>query len=360
MNYKELFADFEGCAYLNCAYQGPLPLGTSEAIREAIRLKEQPYRIAEELLFSVPDDVRTELGGLLGASPRSFALTNGASDGILAVARGLDWRAGDQVLLAESDFPSNFYSWSHLKAQGVDSVIVPPDALLGRLGPRTRVLCVSWVSYNDGSRTDLRLLGEACRANGTLFVVDLSQGAGALEIRLDDLPIDVGVGCGYKWLLSPYGTGFAYFTPQALEQLRVVDVYWQAIEGAENFNRLPRDNWRLVEDARRFDSSETANFLNLYGMRASLRFLRRVTPSAITRHVHALFAHAIPRLPDGFRASGESTILCLEGRDPQATAQAHARASAANVSVSLRQDRLRVSPHVYNTVEDMDRLVACL
>jgi len=358
---KDLFADFEGRAYLNCAYQGPLPLETCDAIREAIQLKAQPYRIAEELLFSVPDDVRAELGGLLGAPPRNFAVTNGASDGIFAVVRGLEWRSGDQVLLAEGDFPSNFYSWSHLKAQGVETVIGPADRLLDRLGPRTRVLCVSWVSYNDGSRLDLRKLGEACRANGTLFVVDLSQGAGALEIHLEDLPVDVAVGCGYKWLLSPYGTGYAYFTPASLERLRVVDVYWEAIVGAENFNRLPRENWRLVDDARRFDSVETAAFLNLYGMRASLRFLRRVGPAAITRHVHELFAHLIPRLPAGFRASGgESTILCLEGRDPQATAQAHARAVAGKVMVSLRQDRIRVSPHLYNTVEDMDRLIHAL
>src|SRR5258706_274277 len=287
---KEQFADFEGRAYLNCAYQGPFPRETSKAIHEAIRLKEQPYRLADELLFSVPDEVRTELGGLLGAPPRNFAVTNGASDGIFAVVRGLEWRSGDQVLLAESDFPSNFYSWSHLKSQGVENVIVPPDALIDRLGPRTRALCVSWVSYNDGSRLDLRKLGDACRANGTLFVVDLSQGAGAQEIRLDDLPVDVAVGCGYKWLLSPYGTGYAYFTPAALENLRVVDVYGEAFVGAENFTRLPRDTWRFVDDARRFDSVEPAAFLNLYGMRASLRFLRGVGPAAIARHVHELFA----------------------------------------------------------------------
>jgi selenocysteine lyase/cysteine desulfurase len=333
----------------------------SEAIREAIQLKEQPYRIAESLLFSAPEDVRAELAGLLGAPAACFALTNGASDGIFAVVRGLEWHAGDQVLLAHQDFPSNFYSWSHLEAQGVQTVIVPPQDLLSRLGPLTRVLCVSWVSYNDGQILDLRPLGEACRANDTLFVVDISQGAGALEIRLEDLPIDVAVGCGYKWLLSPYGTGYACFTPAVLERLRVVDVYWEAIVGAENFNRLPRENWRLVDDARRFDSVETANFLNLYGMRASLRFLRQASPAAITRHVHGLFERLIPQLPAGFRASGgESTILCLEGRDPEATAQAFARAQAAGVVVSLRQDRIRVSPHLYNTVEDMDRLVRAL
>src|SRR5689334_13920237 len=139
---KDHFSGFEGRAYLNCAYQGPFPQETSDAIREAIVLKEQPQRITEEIYFSLPGEVRAELGGLLGAPAERFALTNGASNGIFAVARGLDWRAGDQVLLAEKDFPCNFYSWANLAGQGVETVVVPAANLLARLGPRTRVLCV--------------------------------------------------------------------------------------------------------------------------------------------------------------------------------------------------------------------------
>jgi selenocysteine lyase/cysteine desulfurase len=358
---NDQFSGFEGRAYLNCAYQGPFPRETSDAIREAIVLKEQPHRITEEIYFSLPNEVRAELGALIGASPNRLALTNGASNGIFAVASGLDWRAGDQVLLAEKDFPSNFYSWANLSRLGVETVVVPAGELLARLGPRTRVLCVSWITYNQGARLDLKALGDACRANGTLLVADLSQGAGALPIDLESLPVDVAVGCGYKWLLSPYGTGFTYFTPAALERVRVTDVYWESVEGAEDFNHLPREGWRMAGDARRFDSVETASFLNLYGMRASLRFLRRVGPATIERHVQGLFQHLLPRLPEGFRAAdSQSTILAVEGRDPEATRQAFERARAAGVIVSMRQDRIRVSPHLYNSTADMDRLIGAL
>lgn len=357
MTIKDQFADFEGRVYLNCAHQGPFPRVASEAAREAIVLKEQPYRITEEIYFSLPAEVRAELGGLLAAPAERFALTNGASDGIFAVARGLDWKSGDQVLLAEKDFPSNFYAWDNV----AETVVVPAADLISCLGPRTRVMCVSWITYNLGACLDLRQLGEACRANGTLLVADLSQGAGALPLRLDDLPLDVAVGCGYKWLLSPYGTGFAYFTPTALERLRVTDVYWESVAGAEDFNHLPQKGWQLPPDARRFDSVETASFLNLYPMRASLRFLRGVGPEAVQHHVQGLFQYLLPRLPEGFRTTPtESTIVAVEGRDPQATRRAYDRALAAGVIVSLRQDRIRVSPHVYNTVADMDRLVQAL
>ena len=160
-DYRADFADFGELAYLNCAYQGPFPKVTSEAVREAIALKERPDRIGEELYFSLPAEVRSELGGLLGAPAEWFALTNGASDGVFAVARGLDWQPGDQVLAVEGDFPSNFYTWSNLGNRGVELVSVAEDRLLDRLGPRTRVLSASWVNYNTGSRLDLVRLGQA-------------------------------------------------------------------------------------------------------------------------------------------------------------------------------------------------------
>jgi selenocysteine lyase/cysteine desulfurase len=334
---------------------------TSAAVREAIELKEHPYRIPEGMYFSLPGEVRAELGALLGASPECLALTNGASDGIFAVARGLDWQAGDRVLLAEGDFPSNFYTWSHLGQRGVELDVVPTERLLDHLGPRTRVLCASWITYNRGERLDLARLGQACRDNGTLFAADLSQGAGALELNLSALPVDVATGCGYKWLLSPYGTGYAYFTRECMERLRVTDVYWEAVEGAEDFNHLPRQGWRLAPGAHRFDSVETASFLNLYGMRASLRFLRKMGPAVVEHHAQGLLNHLRDRLPPGFHAaSPQATLLAVEGPGAEATRAAFTRARDAGVIVSLRQDRIRVSPHLYNTAADVERLAEAL
>jgi cysteine desulfurase/selenocysteine lyase len=217
------------------------------------------------------------------------------------------------------------------------------------------------VNYNSGSRLDLERVGRACRENGTLLVADLSQGAGALDFRLGELPVDVAVCCGYKWLLSPYGTGFAYFRPEWIERLRVTDVYWGSVAGAEDFNRLPRQDWRLAAGARRFDSVETASFLNLLPMRASLRFLRRVKPAVIESHVGALLDHLLKILPAGFRATKHhSTIMGVEGKDPASTQAAFRRALEAGVKVSLREDRIRVSPHLYNSTGDVERLAAAL
>ena len=143
------------------------------------------------------------------------------------------------------------------------------------------------------------------------------------------------------------------------------------MEGAEDFNRLPRHGWRLAQGARRFDSVETASYLNLFAMRASLRFLRRAGPAAVERRAMALLDHLLEHLPKGFRAAGSldprhrSTVLALEAhragkKDPATTRAAFQRALAAGVTVSLREDRIRVSPNLYNLSTDMERLAQAL
>lgn len=373
MDYRSEFFDFGDVAFLNCANQGPFPRETAAAVEQAMALKTRPDRVRDDIYFRLPNETRQELAALVGGAADDYAITNGASDGAFSVARGLDWKAGDEVLAVEGDFPANFFPWANLADRGVVLRALSAEAepvrsaqLARALGPRTRVVAASMVNYNTGTRLDLASLGEACRKNGTLLVVDITQAAGALPLRLDELPVDVAICAAYKWLLSPYGTGFAYFRPEVLRSLRVTDVYWQAVEGAEDFNRLPRAGWKLAAGARRFDSIETASFLNMSAMLASLRFLRRVGVETIERHARQLLDRLLERLPPGYRVESSlkpaerSTLLALAASDPAATRRAYQALLAARVVVSLRQDRIRISPHLYNTESDMDRCLDVL
>jgi len=368
MTYRSEFFDFEDVVFLNCANQGPFPRVTVAAIQEALWIKTRPDRLRDDIYFRLPNEIRAELAFLLGGAPSDYAVTNGASDGLFAVARGLTWQRGDEVLVAEGDFPSNFFAWSNLAPAGVSLRVLSGEGgpvtaaqFIASLGSRTRVVSVSLVSYTTGYRIDLERLGKACRENGTLLVTDVSQAAGALELDLGRLPVDVAVCAAYKWLLSPYGTGFAWFHPDVLPRLQVTDVYWQAVEGAEDFNRLPRSNWKLAPGARRFDSTETASFLNGAAMLASLRFLRRVGMAYIERYVKNLLDRLLEQLPPNFRSAtslepGErSTVLAIAGRAPEVTRRGYQALLAAQVVVSLREDRIRISPHIYNTEEQMSR-----
>ena len=372
-DHRTLFSDFQDVAYLNCASHGPFPRETAEAVARAIGLKTRPDRIRDDIYFTLPNQVREELARLLGGAPENYAITNGASDGVFAVVRGLAWERGDEVLAAEGDFPSQFHPWANLADQGVNLRVLAAEGqpvraaqFLNGLGRHTRVATVSLVNYNTGYRIDAERIGEACRENGTLFVLDVTQAAGALPLRLDEMPVDVAVCAGYKWLLSPYGTGFAWFHPDVVGKLRVTDVYWQAVEGAEDFNRLPRAGWKLAPGARRFDSTETASYLNLFAMRASLRLLNRLGTEAVHRHATDLLDRLIEQLPPGYRVdtslepAERSTLLAVAGPDPAATRRAYDELRAARVIVSLREDRLRIAPHLYNNEEDIRRCLDAL
>jgi selenocysteine lyase/cysteine desulfurase len=181
---------------------------------------------------------------------------------------------------------------------------------------------------------------------------------------LHALPVDVLACAAYKWLLGPYGTGFAYVRRGLVGELDLPVINWYSVEGAEDFDSLPDEQFTLIQDARVFDSGETGNFINLHGLEASLEFVEKVTIRTVNKHCRRL----LDRLADGLRAKGytlsagaspghESTILGFRAATPEATAALHREFRANHLAVSLRQGMIRVSPHLYNDEADIDRLL---
>src|SRR5512138_2264252 len=246
--WADRFAPFEGVAYLDAAAQGPLPLAASRAGRDALALKEQPWKISEQTYVSTVAEARGLLARLLGAREESVALVTGAGQVVNAVARGLDLGEGDEVLLAAHEFPSNDLPWRWLARRGVQIRIVEPDdasgaVSAGRLAaevrPRTRVVAFAHVSYLHGGRIDPGPVVEAARKVGALTVVDGSQAAGALPFDFGASGVDVYAASAYKFLLGPYGCGIGLFSSQVLDRLAVGDIGWWSVVGADDFNRLP-------------------------------------------------------------------------------------------------------------------------
>jgi selenocysteine lyase/cysteine desulfurase len=370
-DYRQEFADFSPTIYLDCAYQGPFPTSTVARIQQAIELKFRPYRLEPAEYFALPNRVRSRIATLLGADPAEIALTNSATQGIGVVASGMKFAPGDEVVIAEGNFPGNLFTWLHLRRLGVRVHVVRPagDCLRPEdvapvLSRRVRVLALDWVSYITGARIDLAALGELAHRCGAIFVVDGTQGVGALDLQVRELPIDVLVVAAYKWLLGPYGTGFAFLTPNVRDRLEVPVVNWMSVKGSENFDALPMEAFTLARDAKVFDVPETSNFLNLYGLEGSLEFLERVGVKTVTAHCR----HLLDLLAEGLSTRGfhltaaalpesHSTILAFQADSLDQTEKLHARLKAQDVAVSLRQGRLRVSPHLYNVEGDIDRLL---
>jgi selenocysteine lyase/cysteine desulfurase len=364
------FADFGLWTFLDCAAQGPLPNVAAEAARAAVRQKQLPFLIEDEDYFALPEAVRVLAARLMGCDAEDVAVTHSCTAGLALVAEGLDWRAGDEVLIPETEFPANVYPWLHLRDRGVQVRFVPPgDDLAAALRPRTRVVACGHVHYVTGARRALAPLAAACHAAGALLVVDATQSIGAvpLDVRADGP--DLVAAAAYKWMLGPYGTGVAYVAPALRERLRVRGAGWMNFAGAHAFNELGRYDLTWRPGARRFDAYEPACFLNLYALRASLEYVLALPggPAAVLAHARALFARLAGGLdPARYRMDGAldaergSTLVAVEPLDPARVPPLAAALRTAKVRVSVRANRLRVSPHLYNDDRDVDRLLDVL
>jgi selenocysteine lyase/cysteine desulfurase len=366
------FSDFGGRAYLDCAAQGPFPKDTVAAALAALRLKEHPEELPETLYEELPARAREAVARLIGCSPQSIALGTGASHGLNLAARGLPLERGDEVLLPHGEFPANVYPWLHLDAGGVRVRFVRPATgpsveaaeMVRAIGPKTRLLSVSLVGYATGDRADLAVLGDACRERGLFLVVDGAQAVGAMDFRVADYPIDILAVSGYKWLLGPYGTGFTYVSPRVIERLRVPDVNWIGIEGSNRFNLLQDYRLQFREGARRFDVPETAAFIHLSAFTASVEFLNRVRVGTVEAHARRLLDFLVKgldrtrlRVVSDLRPGRRSTILALEAGSLDDTRRMARALRERGVVVSLRENRIRVSPNIYNGAADIERFL---
>ncbi len=375
MDYRQEFADFEGVTYLDTAGQGPLPLASARAAHSAVEWKKLPHRIPEVEYFGLPDRVRAAVARLIGADPDDVAITTGATGGFTAVAAGIDWKPGDEVVVAQGEFPAHFSTWLELERAGVlrVKIIRPRDRFITagdyieNLGPRTRLVSASLVRFDDAARLDAAPLAEACHAAGAALLLDASQCAGGMPINVHALGADFLVSAGYKWLLSPYGTGFFWVRRDWIERLRLGPVYWMALDGAREFHDLPIEKLKLTPGARRWDSPETSNFFNLSAMEASLEFVLRAGPAAIEQHNAGLIAQLIERLPrdrcvlaSPKDAARRGPFVCLAARKPEQTRDLYLKLRESQIIVSFRQGALRIAPHLYNTQRDIARLLSVL
>lgn len=372
-DYRADFHDFGGVVYLNCAFHGAMPRVATRAVEEALRLKKTPHLIRDEDHFDVPDAFRSAVAELIGAEAVDVAVTDSATQGVMILVAGLDWREGDEVVLPAGEFPANLFPWRSLERRGVTVREIPvgpgeepAERLAGALTDRTRVVAASWVSYSTGRRLDVDRLSEACRDAGVLLAIDASQGIGGLPFSVRETRCDLITCAAYKWMLGPYGVGFAWVRPGLAEELEPSNINWFSLEGARDFNRLQECTLTFVPGARRFDTNEPGNFFNMAGAAAATRYLVEVNPAQVHAHVGRLLDRLTKGLPAGVKPASSdprarrSNILCLT-LDERARSEAlHARLRAERIFLSLREGALRISPHLFNSEQDIDHLLEVL
>jgi selenocysteine lyase/cysteine desulfurase len=371
-DWKKEWCEIDDATYLNTASRGPMPRTILRAVQASLDAYRSPHRIGDGTFFDVPNRLRASLATLIGARPAEIALTTGASTGMATVSQLLDWRPGDEIITAKDEFPVQYATWKPMEQrEGVILKIVAPrgrfitaDDLIEAITPRTRAISVSHVRFDDGTLLDAARVAAACRAHGAVLVLDVSQSCGAMPLDVEELGADFLVCAGYKWLLSPSGTGFFWVRSDHLANVRRGPFYWTA-QDAGTFSALNFVDPKPSHEAKRWDAAEaTTHFnLNLTAMDAAVDVVLRIGPGSVREHNRQLIERLFDRLPDNcVRASPldpaeRGPYGCFTGPTADDTVALYQRLRKEGVVVSMRGGRIRVSPHLFNSTEDIDHLV---
>ena len=376
-DWRQEWFEFEDATYLNLAGESPMPKVSLRALQAAQEWKKFPHHKPDSTFFEVPNRIRASLAKLIAGQPEEIAITTGASTGVAAVAYGLSWKPGDEVITAKGEFPLQYTAWKPMEErEGILLKIVAPrerfltaEDLIAAMTPRTRVVSVSLVRFNDGSMLDAAKVAEASHAQGALLLLDASQACGTVPMDVEKLGADFVVSAGYKGLLSPFGTGFFWAKREHIVNMRPGPFYWMAVAGSDNFAALNFDDPKPVPGAKRWDTAESASYFNfnLVAMDVSTDFVVRAGPETVAEHNRGLIDLMYERLPKDrcipaspLDAARRGAYGCFAARTPEKTAELYQKLRAENIIVSLREGNIRVSPHLYNTERDIDRLISVI
>jgi selenocysteine lyase/cysteine desulfurase len=364
------FPQVPGLRYLNHAAIAPWP---RRAVLAVTRFAEQNSQVgardyADWLL--VERSLRERLTRLLNAPcSDDIALVKSTSEALSFVAFGLDWHAGDQVVISNEEFPSNRVVWEALEPQGVEVVKVdlhggdPETKLLNACGSRTRLLSISAVQYASGLRLDLRRLGHGCRQRGVLFCVDAIQQLGALPFDAQACQCAFAMADGHKWLLGPEGLGVFYCRSDLRAQLELHEYGWHMLEHRGDYLR---QDWQPAHSARRFECG-SPNMLGTMALEASLSLLEEVGMVEVGKVVQERVQWLLDGLAcmpgvtlhspiDPARRAGIVTFS-LAGWNNQALFQ-HLRSE--QVICAQRGAGVRLSPHFYSEPRVIEETLSLL
>lgn len=366
---SQQFPVTERYTYLNHAAVAPVSVAVRQAMDEIVGGAADHGLAQLETWRQLYATARDRVAALVGAQPSQVAFLKNTTDGLIAVALGVDWRAGDNVVLARGEFPANVYPWLNLANRGVQVRWVAErqnrlcvDDFAAAINEKTRVLSVSSVEFFSGFRNDLAALGQLCRERGVLFVVDGIQSVGALQIDFQTLGIDCLAADGHKWLMGPEGCALFVVSAKALSQLQIAGLGWASVQSAYDF--LEYDT-RLYEDARRFETG-THNTAGIAGLQAAVNLLLDVGMPYVEsrildltqRLVQGLESHAYHVL--GSRQPHEASGIVTFVSEHTTSQQLSAVLSQGGVQHTERGGTVRLSPHVYNTEDEIDAVIEML
>ena len=372
-NVKE-FPVLANWDFFNHAGASPLPHVVAETMRKVIDTTEKSAYL-DDNRYTELGQVRAAAAAMINAGDGEIALVKNTAEGINIVARGaVNWNAGDRIVTAMGEYPANVYPWMDAAARHRLELVmlpevtdadgtreVPLESILHEAGkPRTRLVALSHVEFATGQRHDLAAIGKFCRERDILFCIDAIQSLGALPLDVKGMQIDYLACGGQKWLLGPEGAAFFYCRRDLVERTHPLDVGASSV-----INHLAYGDYdyTLKSNALRFESG-SLNIVGIYGLMAAMKFLHGFGADAISQRIN----HLTDRLIAGLRDKGYtvisprrekhwSGIVCFTSPKHDHKAIATQMRKDHRTEIVVREGRLRVSPHFYNTDEQIDRLI---
>ncbi|MBS1682390.1 MAG: aminotransferase class V-fold PLP-dependent enzyme [Bacteroidetes bacterium] len=377
-NQKKKFTLPAGSVYLNCAYMSPLLKEVEKTGIEGIKRKRNPSTISAEDFFTESEKLRHHFARLIHApEPNRIVTIPSVSYGLATVAQNLKVDSSHNIIVADEQFPSNVYPWLRFQQERKATVklISPPQSfsdrgkiwnerILNAIDPNTRLVALGNVHWTDGTKFDLTEIRKRTREVGALLVIDGSQSVGALPFNVSSIQPDALVCAGYKWLFGPYSMGLAYYG-SFFDDGKPIEESWMNRKNSEDFKALVNYQNEYQPGALRYEVGEHSHFIQAPMMIAALKQVVQWKPENIQTYCAKISREPVRLLREsGFLVEDEN----FRGHHMFGVRlPAHAdfekikkRLKKNKISVSLRGEVIRVSPHLYNSENDLIKLAEVL
>jgi selenocysteine lyase/cysteine desulfurase len=364
---RHRFPIFEHRVYINSCSQGAL----SDAVRasyEQYLSDWDEYGAPWEYWVERGEAARAAFAGLVNAEPDEVAVTTSLSAGVSALASGLRFTRRSKVVLTDWEFPTIGQIWHAQEARGArvvhvpaaDDGTIPLDQFERAIDDDTLLVSITHVCYRNGAMVDVPRVVELAHERGALVLLDAYQAIGSVPIDVRELGVDF-LGAGVlKYLLGSAGLGFFYCRRDLVDRVWPTQTGWFA---DENIFAMDHTDYSPAHTAARFQSG-TPPVPAIYAGIAGIGLMQEIGIPATREHVNALNAHLLDGLDDlgatvatPRAANARGALMCIKSTDPQALVSA---LDGEGIVTSERDGNLRVSAHCYNTVEDVDAVLAAL
>ena len=371
-----LFNIPEEVSYLNCAYMSPLSKEVLVSGEKALNQKATPYEVGSNDFFEPVEKLKTAFAKLID-TPNSdrVVVMPSASYGFATVAKNLSVQEGQNIVILDEQFPSNFYCWQRLSEErGLDLKIVEPDnilrgqqwttKILDSIDSRTVAVSMGIVHWTDGTLFDLEAIRKRTLEVGAKLILDGTQAIGAIPFSITSLEPDALICAAYKWLMGPYGIGLSYFGPE-FDQGTPIEESWINRIHSDDFQAQVGYQKEYRPFSTRYDMGEKSNFILIPMLTTALSQLQSWGVSNIQNYCKSIGYSELEHLQTlGFKIEDSKyRAHHLFGiRPPLNFNYQLVKEALVNekVYVSFRGKAIRVSPHIYNSLEDMKKLTSCL